>query len=324
MKIEELKQLFDNQLFKELENYSDSLLSSSISYLLKIGGKRLRPVLCLAGNQLFNGDLNTAMPSALALEFFHNFTLMHDDIMDEAETRRGKPTVHTKFDENTAILGGDLMMIKAYEYLSKSPSDLFSNLFNRFNTTAEEVCIGQEMDMDFEDRNDVSEEEYIQMISLKTSVLFGTSLELGARTARCSPKDANSIYNFGKAMGISFQLIDDYLDSFGNAETFGKRIGGDIIQNKKTYLMIKSLNNLNANEKSELENWISLNEFDEEDKIKAVKELYQIAGADKDIIDLSKHYNKIAIEELNKINTSNKTLKEELIKLSESLLKRVE
>lgn len=249
-------------------------LYDPIAYMLSLGGKRLRPVLVLMANDLFGGDTNKAMKAALAVEVFHNFTLVHDDIMDKADIRRGKPTVHIKWDETVGILSGDLMMIKATQLLCESDTTALKALLDIFNRTAVEVCEGQQIDMNFEARGDVSAAEYIDMITLKTAVLLGCSLKLGALMANASAADAQHIYDFGKNIGIAFQIQDDVLDSFGEGAKVGKKIGGDIAANKKTLLLIKALELAHGDTKTQLESLISSKPANEQQKIDAVLEIY--------------------------------------------------
>lgn len=216
-------------------------LYEPIDYILKLGGKRIRPVLTLMAADIFAKDYKKALPAALAVEVFHNFTLVHDDIMDDAPLRRGKPTVHEKWDISTGILSGDAMLILAYKYFENYEPIVFQKLAKLFSKTALEVCDGQQLDVDFETRNDVTIDEYINMIRLKTSVLVAAALKMGAIVAQTEDENANLIYDFGLNLGLAFQLQDDYLDTFGDPETFGKQIGGDIIENKKTYLYLKAL-----------------------------------------------------------------------------------
>jgi geranylgeranyl diphosphate synthase type II len=230
-------------------------LYEPIQYILQIGGKRLRPILTIMTCDLFNGNVNKAYDAALAIEVFHNFTLIHDDIMDSAPIRRGKETVHIKWDINTGILSGDAMMIMAYKCFENYDEGIFKKLMCLFNQTALEVCEGQQLDVDFELRNDVSIPEYIKMITNKTSVLVAAAMKMGAIVAEVSEEEANKIYDFGLNLGIAFQLQDDYLDTFGNVETFGKQIGGDIIENKKTYLYLKALEICDENDKHKLLNY---------------------------------------------------------------------
>jgi len=270
-----------NLINTEIENRSDDLkkinpvnLYAPVNYSLEIGGKRLRPVLLLLGYNLFSDEIKNALPAAIALEVFHNFTLLHDDIMDKADVRRNKPTVHKKFDENSAILSGDAMAFLSYKFLLEKRSEKLVDVIELFSKTAIEVCEGQQFDMDFETRLTVSEDEYLEMIRLKTAVLLACSLKSGALLANASNKIANQLYNFGINLGLAFQLQDDLLDSFGNRETFGKRIGGDIVANKKTYLFIQALSTASDKQRLELMHWIDKKDFVEEEKIAAVKNIY--------------------------------------------------
>lgn len=227
-------------------------LYEPIDYILKLGGKRIRPVLTLMASDIFSEDYKKALPAALAVEVFHNFTLIHDDIMDDAPLRRGKATVHEKWDTNTGILSGDAMLILAYQYFENYKPTVFHKLAKLFSKTALEVCDGQQLDVDFETRNNVTIGEYINMIRLKTSVLVAAALKMGAIVAETNDTNANLIYAFGLNIGLAFQLQDDYLDTFGNPETFGKQVGGDIIENKKTYLYLKALELSNKEDKERL------------------------------------------------------------------------
>jgi geranylgeranyl diphosphate synthase type II len=252
-------------------------LYQPIDYFLSLGGKRFRPLLTLIGANLYTDDYRKFTIPALATEVFHNFSLIHDDIMDNAPLRRGKTTVHEKWNNNIAILSGDVMMVKAYQLLSKvSENKLFISL-ERFNQTAIEVCEGQQLDMDFETRNNVTIEEYIEMIRLKTAVLLGFSLSFGAILADASQKDVDTLKQFGDNIGIGFQLQDDLLDAFGKEAEVGKTIGGDILQNKKTFLFLKTLELASENQKKEIEKWISINDQPEA-KIQAIKQIMTDLG----------------------------------------------
>lgn len=248
-------------------------LYQPVNYMMSLGGKRLRPVLVLMGCELYQGNVNDALPAALAVEVFHNFTLVHDDIMDKALIRRGKPTVHVKWNETVAILSGDLMMIKATDLLCESPSGELKKLIRLFNQTAIEVCEGQQIDMNFETRQDVSEEEYLHMISLKTAVLLGCSLQLGAIIGGATAEESEALYQFGKHIGIAFQIQDDILDSFGEGEQTGKKVGGDISSNKKTLLLIHARNKANAMQASEIDRLIKL-AADDTSKISGMLSIY--------------------------------------------------
>ena len=222
-------------------------------YFLQIGGKRIRPVMCLLGNELFSDIHNDAFHVARAIELFHNFTLVHDDMMDEASLRRGMPTVHTKYDYNTALLVGDVMLIRAYEFLQNIQPSYLPKILKIFNRTAREVCEGQQLDMDYAKMETVTMDEYIHMITLKTSVLLAASLEIGAIIGGAGEKNCEHLYEFGKKIGIAFQIQDDYLDAYGNAADFGKEVGGDIKQNKKTFLLLHALSVANPEQKAALE-----------------------------------------------------------------------
>lgn len=252
-------------------------LYEPIEYILSIGGKRMRPMLTIMAYKLYHENYENALDPALAIEIFHNFTLMHDDIMDQAPLRRGMPTVHEKWNQHTAILSGDVMMIKAYEKMMTVKPELLSEVLQKFNKCAVGVCEGQQKDMIFESRDDVTEEEYIDMIRLKTAVLLGFALELGAVIAEASEDDKKNLRLFGESVGIGFQLKDDLLDAYGEASKFGKKTGGDIVVNKKTYLLIKALEKLTGQNKKELERWITKKNFDEAEKVTAVKALYDKA-----------------------------------------------
>ena len=265
---------------KEQVNVKEPLqLYQPIEYILDLGGKRLRPILVLMGADAFEGNSNEALNAACAVEVFHNFTLLHDDIMDAAPLRRNKATVHEKWDTNTAILSGDAMLILSYQLLEVYEGNLYKKLMQVFNQTALEVCEGQQYDMDFENRSSVLVEEYIEMIRLKTSVLVAAALKMGALIAGAKDEDAQKIYDFGLNLGLAFQLQDDYLDVYGDPETFGKQVGGDIIENKKTFLYIEALRAANDEEREDLTKLFSQNLEDNTAKIKRVKEIYKSTGA---------------------------------------------
>jgi geranylgeranyl diphosphate synthase type II len=293
--------LISSRLDNERFGREPDELYEPIRYILSIGGKRMRPMLTLLGYSLFKDDIEKAIEPALAVELFHNFTLMHDDIMDQAPLRRGFPTVHEKWNQHTAILSGDVMMLKAYEKLLKTETDLLRPVLEKFNKCAVEVCEGQQKDMLFEEREHVTEEEYLGMIRQKTAVLLGFSLELGALLAKADDKDLHHIRLFGESLGIGFQLKDDLLDVYGDAEKFGKQPGGDILANKKTYLLIKALELSTAKENEKLNQWLIKADYDPEEKLEAVKESYDKAGIVK-ITDekITRYYNK-ALGHLNAI-----------------------
>ena len=299
---------YQQQFLEYLEKYSTlkepQNLYQPIDYILNLGGKRLRPVLTLMTTDIFGSDYNKGMDAALAVEVFHNFSLIHDDIMDEAPIRRGQETVHEKWDLNTGILSGDAMLIMAYQLFENYENEIFKHLAKLFSKTALEVCEGQQYDIDFETREDVTIPEYLKMIEYKTAVLVGAAMKMGAIVAKASIEDQNNIYEFGKNLGIAFQLQDDYLDAFGNPETFGKQIGGDIIENKKTYLYLKALEFSNNDEKYQLEDLFSINPKDNTDKIETVKQLFVSTGSVEATKKAIEEYTNKAFKVLNSINIS--------------------
>lgn len=286
------------QLLSEINAYIDNLpydrkpmsLYEPIRYVLSIGGKRIRPVLMLLAYNLYKDDPERIFPSACALETYHNYTLLHDDLMDCAPMRRGHQTVHEKWDANTAILSGDTMLVMAYERMMQCNSEVLPEVIQLFTETALEICEGQQYDVEFETRDDVTEEEYIEMIRLKTSVLLACALKMGAIQAGASAEDAENLYRFGEQMGLAFQLQDDYLDVYGDSATFGKRIGGDIVSNKKTYMLINAYNKANRAQRAELDSWILRKDFNEEEKITAVTRLYNEIGIDQMALDKIVYY----------------------------------
>lgn len=323
--MENLKQ--DIQFFEEtLSNYAfpaePTGLFEPVEYLLNIGGKRIRPVLLLAVAKLLNGNVDSAIPAALAVELFHNFSLMHDDIMDQALVRRGKPTVHQKYNTNTAILSGDVMLIYAYKLLLTLP-DIYSIEANKiFTKMAEEVCVGQQMDMDFETSDHVEIMDYLKMIELKTSVLIGASLQLGGLISGMNAKDLFHLYEFGKNVGIAFQIQDDLLDTFGNADTFGKKIGGDILNNKKTYLYLKSLQLLDKSDTEALKELFSKQSIHDEEKIETVKSLYKKAHVQVYADELKNEYKGLAMSHLHAVGSFDDAAKLYFQKFSDYLIKR--
>lgn len=256
-------------------------LYEPIKYVLSAGGKRIRPSFVLMAYNLFKDDVETALPAAAALETYHNYTLLHDDLMDNADVRRGRPTVHKKWNANTAILSGDTMLSLAYLHLANCKTENLKAALDLFTVTALEVSEGQQYDMEFETRTDVKEEEYIEMIRLKTSVLLACALKMGALLAGASAEDAELIYRFGEKVGLAFQLQDDFLDVYGDPVVFGKAIGGDITSNKKTYMLINAWNRSEGETRSELNHWLGVSLFDREEKIKAVTNIYNKLGIDK-------------------------------------------
>ncbi len=254
-------------------------LYNPIDYILELGGKRLRPVLTLLSAEVFDADCKEALNAALSIEVFHNFSLVHDDIMDDAPLRRGKQTVHEKWNINTGILSGDAMLIMAYQLFEKYKPKTFQSLAKLFSRTALKVCEGQQYDIDFETRDDVTIPEYIKMIEYKTAVLVGAAMKMGAIVANASIEDQNRIYDFGRLLGVAFQLQDDYLDAFGNPVTFGKQVGGDIIENKKTFLYLKAIAFLDPAKRKQLQQLFTVNLKENTDKINTAKAFFIESGA---------------------------------------------
>lgn len=291
-------------------------LYDPLRYFLTLGGKRMRPVLTLMGAELFGCDKEKAVSAALAIELFHNFSLIHDDIMDEAPLRRGMATVHEKWNTNVAILSGDVLLVKAYQQLSYYKNDQLSALFERFNQTATEVCDGQQMDMDFETRKVVSEVEYIEMIRLKTSVLLGCAFEFGAIVANASMADRKNMYEFGVNLGIAFQIQDDLLDLYANPDQFGKQVGGDILSNKKTLLLIEAMNKI-PNETEHL-----LQMAPNEEKVRKAKDLFTAHGVTELVQSKMNEYYDLAMLNLSNLSQED-AQKQSLRDLAEFLIHRV-
>lgn len=255
-------------------------LYEPIKYVLSMGGKRIRPTLMLMAYNLYKDDPEKILMNAIALETYHNYTLLHDDLMDNADMRRGHLTVHKKWDANTAILSGDSMLVLAYQRMAQCDAHHLEQVLQLFTTTALEIGEGQQYDMEFENRDDVKEEEYIEMIRLKTSVLLACALKIGAVLADASPEDADNLYKFGEQIGLAFQLQDDYLDVYGDSKVFGKEIGGDITSNKKTFMLINAFNQANDEQRKELMSWVNAKNFDRKEKVQAVTRLYNEMGID--------------------------------------------
>ncbi len=284
-------------------------LYEPVRYILSIGGKRLRPVLVLMGCMLFDDDFEKAIIPSLAMEVFHNFTLIHDDIMDKADMRRGKPTVHKKWSENVAILSGDAALVEAYKLIAKSPADKLPETLSIFNNTAIEVCEGQQYDMNFETDEQVDVKEYLEMIRLKTSVLIAACCKIGAVIGGAKQEDADLLYEFGQNLGLAFQLQDDLLDVYGDPKVFGKKIGGDILANKKTYLMIKALE-LSTNEKrKELQQLITDTKITDNEKIRRVTEIYNEAKVSEAAKNRIEDFYQKAIAALQKISVADERKK---------------
>ena len=298
-----------------------SSLYQPINYILDLGGKRLRPVLTLMSAEIFGCSYNKALDAALCIEVFHNFTLIHDDIMDAAPLRRGKETVHLKWDLNTGILSGDAMLILAYQFLENYDPQTFQKLTKLFTKTALEVCEGQQYDMDFESLENVDLDDYLKMIAYKTAVLIGAAMKMGAIVANAPESDQEKIYEFGKNLGIAFQLQDDYLDAFGDPDTFGKQVGGDIIENKKTVLYIKAVENSTEEGKLELQNLFSIFPDDVHRKIATAKDIFVSSGAAKATFEEIKKYtdNAFAILENMSIDSNKKAV---LRQFGEQLMNR--
>lgn len=318
--IDTYKEDFLSYLNQQIKVKEPLNLYEPIHYILQLGGKRLRPILAIMTCDLFGGDPKKAFDAALAIEVFHNFTLIHDDIMDRAPIRRGKDTVHIKWDENTGILSGDAMMIMAYRCLENYEPAIYKKLMLLFNKTALEVCEGQQLDMDFETRNDVSIQEYLTMITNKTSVLVGAAMKMGADIAEVDEKETSKIYDFGLNLGIAFQLQDDYLDTFGDQATFGKQIGGDIIENKKTFLYLKALDVCEKNDKTRLLELYNSNDTSKE-KVAEVTNLFRRNKIENITKNEIESYSNKAFEVLASINISDNK-KEVLKNFGLDLMKR--
>ncbi|MDI5889342.1 MULTISPECIES: polyprenyl synthetase family protein [Flavobacterium] len=302
--IYQYQEFLSDYLKSQYETKEPRNLYEPIHYILDLGGKRMRPVLTLMSAEVFDADYKKALPAALAVEVFHNFSLVHDDIMDDAPLRRGQETVHEKWNLNTGILSGDAMLILAYQYFEQYEPIIFRDLAKLFSKTALEVCEGQQWDVDFEERNDVTIPEYLKMIQYKTAVLVAAAMKMGAIIAETSEENANLIYDFGLNLGLAFQLQDDFLDAFGDPETFGKQVGGDIIENKKTYLYLKAVAFSNEAEAEELRRLFSIQPEDNTEKIKKVKELFNSSGASKATQDAIQDFTFKAFQTLDKMNIS--------------------
>lgn len=293
--LEEVISIVQNEV-KEINYLGEPKeLYEPMNYVLQLGGKRLRPVTVLLAANLFSDNISLAIPAAKAIEVFHNFTLVHDDIMDDAPLRRGKQTVHEKWNDNVAILSGDSLLIKSYDHFLEGNYKNLIEILSTFNTTAIEVCEGQQLDMNYETRSDVTIDDYIKMIRLKTSVLLGGAMKIGALLAESNSADAEHLYDFGVNIGLAFQLQDDYLDCFGDPEKFGKQIGGDIISNKKTFMMLKALELDNS---GELNKWIEKESFNSIEKVVAVKALYKTLKVDDLASELMDEYYSKGLESL--------------------------
>lgn len=314
-------EVFVDYLDNYLKPKDPNTLYEPIHYILNLGGKRLRPILTLMTAEMFGCPYEKALDAALSVEVFHNFSLVHDDIMDDAPLRRGEMTVHEKWDVNTGILSGDAMLIMAYQLFENYEPMVFQELARLFSKTAIEVCEGQQYDVDFESRDDVTIEAYLKMIEYKTAVLVGAAMKMGAIVAKAASECQNAIYDFGKNLGIAFQLQDDYLDVFGDAKTFGKQIGGDIIENKKTFLYIKAFEFSDTSDKRQLEHLYSLSPSDPSEKIETVKYIFENSGAAEATRLEIEHYTNKAFSVLENINIS-ETNKETLRAFGNNLMNR--
>ena len=290
MKAEELLVKVNDFLDNLKYDRKPSGLYDPVKYVLSMGGKRIRPVLMLLYYGLFKDDVQSVLMPACALETYHNYTLLHDDLMDNADMRRGHETVHRKWDANTAILSGDSMLVLAYERMAKCNPVYLSDVLHTFTETALEIGEGQQYDMEFETRNDVTEDEYIEMIRLKTSVLLACAQKIGAILAGASKQDQDNLYKFGEQIGLAFQLQDDYLDVYGDPKVFGKKVGGDIICNKKTYMLINAYNRADAEQRRELQHWMEAETFNSDEKVAAVTAIYNKVGVDKLAIEKIAYY----------------------------------
>jgi geranylgeranyl diphosphate synthase type II len=296
-------------------------LYDPIYYIMDLGGKRIRPLLTLLAYRLFRDDHDKVIRPALSVEVFHNFTLLHDDLMDRAPLRRGDKTVHEKWNDNVAILSGDVMLVRVYDLLLQMESRYHGPLIAAFNQTAAEVCEGQQYDMDFETRESVSEVEYIEMIRLKTAVLLGFSLELGAALGDADDKDKAFLRSFGENIGIAFQLMDDLLDVYADIDKFGKKTGGDIVANKKTFLLIKALQLTEGEDRKELHDWLSVDNFDESEKIAAVRRIYDHYGLEELTRAKMNEYFDQGMTDLGRVSVAEER-KENLVELANLLMKR--
>lgn len=296
-------------------------LYEPIKYVLSMGGKRIRPTLMLLAYNLYKENPEDILMNACALETYHNYTLLHDDLMDNADMRRGHLTVHKKWNDNTAILSGDSMLVLAFQRMMQCDTKHLKDILDLFTVTALEIGEGQQYDMEFETRNDVKEEEYIEMIRLKTSVLLACALKIGAILADASAEDADNLYKFGEQIGLAFQLQDDYLDVYGDSKVFGKEIGGDITSNKKTYMLINAFNKANDAQRKELTRWVSARDFDRNEKVYAVTRLYNEIGIDQLAQDKIAYYFGQSKKFLDAVNVPEEK-KEELRKYAQKMMKR--
>ncbi|MEI6754259.1 MAG: polyprenyl synthetase family protein [Paludibacter sp.] len=319
---DEIQDIITSELDQLNWSKEPHVLYEPIGYVLSMGGKRIRPALTLMACNLFQDDVQPAVNTALGIEVFHNFTLLHDDIMDRADVRRGRPTVHKKWNDNTAILSGDVMQIAAYQFIAQTPAAYLKPVLDLFSQTAAEICEGQQYDVDFEKREKVKAEEYLEMIRLKTAVLIGSALKCGAWIGGAGEEDAQNLYDFGINIGLAFQLKDDLLDVYGDEATFGKKIGGDILCNKKTYLLIHALELAISDTKKELNNWLNISDEKFSDKkISSVTKIYNQLGVRTICEDKMLEFYTKAVANLDKVRVSD-TKKQELRNLAVKLMSR--
>ncbi len=318
---EEILKLVNDYLAQLPYERKPQSLYEPIKYVLSMGGKRVRPVLMLLAYNMFKDNPESILSSACALETYHNYTLLHDDLMDNADLRRGHETVHRKWDANTAILSGDSMLVLAYERMAQCPKEKLAEVLSLFTETALEIGEGQQYDMEFENRTDVTEAEYIEMIRLKTSVLLACAVKMGAILADASAEYADNLYKFGEQIGLAFQLQDDFLDVYGDSAVFGKAIGGDITSNKKTFMLINALNHATAEQREELTRWITAEQFDAAEKIAAVTRLYNEIGIDRMAKEKIEYYFAQSTQYLARVNVPDER-KQELIAYTHEMMKR--
>ncbi|MEA1886437.1 MAG: polyprenyl synthetase family protein [Bacteroidota bacterium] len=320
-KYEELKEIVNRAVHNMSYDYEAEKLFEPVKYLMSLGGKRIRPVMTLMACNLFDDKIEKAILPAVGMEVFHNFTLVHDDIMDKSQMRRGSATVHTKWDVNQAILSGDVMAFIANECIIASPATVLMQVMKIYNDTAIDVCSGQQMDMDFEKTSFVSHTDYLRMIELKTAVLLAASLKIGAVIGNADPEGADKMYSFGRNLGLAFQIQDDLLDTYGDPKIFGKKIGTDIVSNKKTILLIKALELASGAQLKTLNQQLQQEEFDDEEKISAVKNIFDELNIRSAVEDIAGQYTDLAFSSLEEVKVEEKR-KKELRQLASSLLNR--
>ena len=317
----EILELINKYFAEKRYDRQPASLYEPVKYTMALGGKRIRPTLMMLTYKMYRDDVAKILPTACALEMYHNSTLLHDDLMDNAEVRRGKTTVHRKWDANTAILSGDTMLLMSFNEMMSCGDDKLPAVMRLFSETTLEIDEGQQYDMDFETRDDVREEEYIEMIRLKTSVLLACATEMGALLADAPDADAKRLYKFGEQLGLAFQLQDDYLDVYGDPKVFGKAIGGDILCNKKTYMLINALNKADENQKERLTKWLSATDYDPQQKIREVTEIYNELGIDRLAQDKINYYFTEARKQLDMVSVEDER-KQDLRLYTDQMLRR--